>query len=88
VLGKPARDFSSVVFLNPVLGAHVSAAGWREWQPGTTHRLETAYFRLYKPTGPGGVAIAGLTLNPQEAARYMPYKVLAGRDHWSPAGTR
>ncbi len=88
VLGKPARDFSSVVFLNPVLGAHVSSAGWREWQQGTTHRLETAYFRVYKPTGPGGVAIAGLTLNPREAARYSPHNVLASRDNWNPAGLR
>ena len=78
VLGKPWRDFSSVVFLNPVLGSHISAAGWREWQPPNTHRLETAFFRVYKPTGPGA-GIGGLTLTPQEAARYTPARSAIGQ---------
>ena len=87
VLGKPWRDYSAVVFLNPMLGSHISPAGWREWMPGTTHRLETAFFRVYKPTGPGA-GIAGMTLTPQEAARYSPHELLDGRDNWNPAGTK
>jgi polygalacturonase len=85
VLGKPWRDFSSVVFLDPVLGPHISPAGWREWQPGATHRLETAFFRVYKPSG---TAVGGLTLTAQEAARYSPHDVLAGKDNWNPMASR
>jgi pectin methylesterase-like acyl-CoA thioesterase len=87
VLGKPWRDYASVVFLNPVLGSQISPAGWREWTPGSTHRLETAFFRVYKPTGPGA-ATASLTLTPQEVGRYTPAAVLSGRDGWNPAGTK
>jgi polygalacturonase len=85
VLGKPWRDFASVVLLNPNLGAHISNAPWREWQPGSTHRLETAFFRVYKPTGPGA-ATTSLPLTQQETSRYTPHDILAGKDHWNPAG--
>ena len=87
VLGKPWRDLASVVFLNPVLGAHISPMGWREWQPGATHRLETALFRVYKPTGPGAQT-ASLALTPQEVLHYTPHEVLSGKDNWNPAGAR
>ena len=83
VLGKPWRDYSSVVFLNPTLGPHISSAGWREWQPGATHRLETAFFRVFKPTG---TATGSLVLPEQEVGRYTPRKVLADKDGWDPAG--
>jgi pectin methylesterase-like acyl-CoA thioesterase len=86
LLGKPWRDLATVVFLNPVLGSHISSAGWRDWQP-TTHRLETAFFRVYKPTGPGA-ATASLLLTPQEVGRYTPQAVLSGKDGWSPFITR
>jgi polygalacturonase len=86
VLGRPWRDLATVVFLNPVIGAHISAAGWREWQP-TTHRLETAFFRVYKPTGPGA-STNSLVLTPQEVGRYTPQAVLAGKDNWTPTATK
>jgi len=82
VLGKPWRDYSSVVFLNPAIGAHISSDGWREWQPGVTHRLETAFFRVYKPTG---TATGSLPLPEQDVVRYTPQKVLAGKDAWNPS---
>ena len=82
-LGKPWRDFASVVFLNPQIGLHISSAGWLEWLPGSTHRLETAFFRVYKPSGPGA-SIAGLQLNAQQANHYTPQDVLSGKDKWNP----
>jgi polygalacturonase len=85
VLGKPWRDYASVVFLNPVMGSHIAPAGWREWMPGQTHRLETAFFRVYKPTGPGA-ATASLMLPQQDVARYSPKAILSGKDNWNPAG--
>jgi polygalacturonase len=87
VLGRPWRDFASVVFLSPVMGSHISPAGWREWMPGSTHRLETAFFRVYKPTGPGA-ATASLVLSPAEVGRYSVQAVLGGKDGWNPAGTK
>ena len=83
-LGKPWRDFASVIFLNPQMGSHISSAGWAEWQPGATHRLETAFFRVYKPGGPGA-AVAGLQLSAQQASHYSPHDVLGGKDNWNPA---
>lgn len=86
-LGKPWRDYASVVFLSPVMGIHIAQNAWREWTPGTTHRLETAYFRVYKPTGPGAVT-SSLTLTQVEAERYGQREVLGGRDGWNPAGVK
>jgi len=83
VLGKPWRDYSFVVFLNPQLGAHIASAGWREWQPASTHRLETAFFRVYKPTGPGA-STTSMQLTPQELTRYSTASVLGGKDKWNP----
>ena len=83
VLGKPWRDYASVVFLNPSLGSHIAQAGWRDWMPGQTHRLETAFFRVYKPSGPGA-ATASLVLPQQDVSRYSPQAVLGGKDAWNP----
>src|SRR5262245_979728 len=43
-LGRPWRDYARVVFLNTRIDAHVEPAGWREWTPGETNRLTTAYY--------------------------------------------
>lgn len=86
VLGKPWRDFSFVVLLNPQLGSHIASAGWREWQPGTTHRLETAFFRVYQPTGPGAPTNS-LQLTQPELTRYTPASVLGGKDKWNPSAS-
>ena len=87
LLGKPWRDFSSVVLLSPQLGPQIDKSGWLEWQPGVTHRMETAFFRVYKPTG-AGASTASLQLTPQELPRYSPASVLAGKDNWNPTGAR
>jgi polygalacturonase len=81
-LGKPWRDYASVVFLNPLLSGSVATEGWREWTPGTTHRLETAFFRVYEPTGG---TVAGKALSAREVGRFAPKVVLAGHDGWAPA---
>ena len=86
-LGRPMRDLAEVIFLNPQLGPQIASTAWREWEPGLTHRLETAYLRLYQPTGPGAPTTS-LTLTPREAARYTSGEILAGKDHWSPTQAR
>jgi polygalacturonase len=84
-LGRPWRDFSTVIFLHTYMGAHIVPAGWREWHPGETHRLETATYRIFQSTGPGASPSQGNQLTPQEAARYSIKEVLGGSDHWNPA---
>ena len=86
-LGNPWRDFANVVFLNPQIGSHIASPAWREWQQGTTHRLDTAFFRVYKPTGPGA-ATTSPQLSVQEASRYMPRDVLNGKDKWNPTSAK
>ena len=86
-LGRPMRDLAEVIFLNPQLGPQITSTAWREWEPGVTHRLETAYLRLYQPTGPGAPTTS-LTLTSREAARYTPRDVLAGKDKWNPSQTK
>jgi polygalacturonase len=52
-LGRPWRPYAKVIFLNTDMGAHIVPAGWREWHPGQTHSIETAYYAEYNSTGPG-----------------------------------
>jgi pectin methylesterase-like acyl-CoA thioesterase len=53
-LGRPWRAYARVIFLNTEMGEHIAPAGWREWHPGETHSLETAYYAEYNSSGPGG----------------------------------
>ena len=87
-LGRPWRPYAAVVFLNTEMGAHIEPAGWREWHPGETHSLETAYYAEFHSTGPGAHPGArdprGKQLTAAEAGRYDPRRILAGTDHWDP----
>ncbi len=87
-LGRPWRPYAAVVYLNTEMGAHIEPAGWREWHPGETHSLETAFYAEYNSTGPGAHTRErdphGKHLTAAEAAQYDPRRVLAGTDHWDP----
>jgi polygalacturonase len=87
-LGRPWRDFSSVVFLEGEMGGHLEPAGWREWHPGETKRLETAFFAERDSSGPGSYPGArdphAKALTAQEAARFAKEPFLAGADGWDP----
>uniref|UniRef100_A0A7V5CTY9 Endopolygalacturonase n=1 Tax=Acidobacterium capsulatum TaxID=33075 RepID=A0A7V5CTY9_9BACT len=52
-LGRPWRPYATVVFLHTLMGPQIAAAGWREWHPGVTHSLATAWFAEFGSTGPG-----------------------------------
>src|SRR5262249_25952330 len=47
-LGRPWRPYASVVFLNTAMGSHIEPAGWREWHPGETKSIETAFYGEYQ----------------------------------------
>jgi polygalacturonase len=52
-LGRPWRPYATVIYLHTWMGSQIVPAGWREWHPGQTHRLQTAYYAEYDSTGPG-----------------------------------
>jgi pectin methylesterase-like acyl-CoA thioesterase len=89
-LGRPWRPYATVVFLDTEMGGHLEEAGWREWHPGETNSISTAFYAEYKSSGPG--AGAGKRdphtrrLDEGEAARFRTGQFLAGSDHWNPAG--
>jgi pectin methylesterase-like acyl-CoA thioesterase len=87
-LGRPWRPYASVVFLNTEMGAHIEAAGWREWHPGETKYMETVFYAEYGSTGPGAHKSERdphtKHLTAEEAGRYETRRFLAGKDGWVP----
>ena len=87
-LGRPWRPYATVVYLNTQMGAHIEPVGWREWHPGETHSIETAFYAEYNSTGPG--ANSGQRdrhahlLTPEQASQYEPSVFLRGSDDWDP----
>jgi pectin methylesterase-like acyl-CoA thioesterase len=53
-LGRPCRPYARVVFLNTEIGAHIEAPGWREWHPGETNSITTAFYAEFDSSGPRG----------------------------------
>jgi pectin methylesterase-like acyl-CoA thioesterase len=87
-LGRPWRPYAAVVYLNTEMGSHIDPAGWREWHPGETHSLDTAFFAEYSSTGPGGET-GGRDphthfLTAEQAKQYDPAVFLRGADNWNP----
>lgn len=83
-LGRPWRAYSTVIFLNTDMQAHIQPAGWLEWG----NRLRTSYYAEYNSTG-AGADPAGRTpfshqLTAAQATKYATKIYLAGSDHWNP----
>jgi polygalacturonase len=87
-LGRPWRPYATVIYLNTEMGDQIIPAGWREWHPGQTHSLDTAFFAEYNSSGPG--AYPGQRephahiLNAEQAKKYAPAAWLRGSDNWNP----
>ncbi len=88
-LGRPWRPYASVVILNTEMGAHIQPAGWREWHPGETHSIETAFYAEYNSSGPGAQHEQRdphtKHLTAEEAARFETRRFLSSPDGWDPA---
>lgn len=88
-LGRPWRPYATVVFLDTEMGAHIQPAGWREWHPGETQRLETVFYAEEGSTGPGAKLNErdphAHTLSPAQAEKYLPANFLRGDDGWNPS---
>jgi polygalacturonase len=91
-LGRPWRPFATVIFLNTEMGAHIQPQGWREWHPGETNSLNTAYYAEQGSTGPGADPSArepqSHQLTPDEAKRFLPLHFLRGSDKWDPTASQ
>ncbi len=87
-LGRPWRPYATVIYLNTKMGNHIDQAGWREWHPGETHSLDTAYYAEFNSTGPGAHPDQRDPhthfLTPEQAQQYAPSVFLRGADNWNP----
>jgi polygalacturonase len=91
-LGRPWRPYATVVFLNTDLEAGVEAAGWREWHPGETHSLETAFYAEFRSRGRGSDVKQreshSKQLSSEDVRMYSLTEFLSRPDGWNPAQAR
>jgi hypothetical protein len=77
-----------VVFLNTEMLGHIQSAGWREWHPGETNRLDTVFFAEYNSSGPGARMSERdphtKKLSAQQPAGFDTRRFLVGSDGWNP----
>jgi polygalacturonase len=87
-LGRPWRPYATVVYLHTWMDDKIAPAGWREWHPGETHSLDTAYYAEFDSSGPGAHPDERDPhthfLTPEEATQYEPKVFLRGADNWDP----
>jgi pectin methylesterase-like acyl-CoA thioesterase len=87
-LGRPWRSYSTVIFMNTEMGAHIVPAGWSEWKGAPVPKLPTATYAEFHSSGPGANAAAREPLSKQltaaEAKKYETKVFLAGTDGWNP----
>jgi pectin methylesterase-like acyl-CoA thioesterase/acetyl esterase/lipase len=85
-LGRPWRDYASVVFLNTKMSNIVRPEGWHNWNK--PHREKTAFYAEYQSIGPGANPSARVDwshqLTAEQAGQYTLQKVLSGHDGWDP----
>jgi pectin methylesterase-like acyl-CoA thioesterase len=84
ILGRPWRDYSTVVFYDTYIQKPLAPEGWSDWNG----RLKTSTYREYKSHGPGvngGHRIVTYPeLTREEAKKLNPKALLSGNDNWNP----
>ena len=84
VLGRPWRDYSTVVFYDTNVQVQLDPDGWSEWNG----RLKTSTYREYKSYGPGVNGghriVSSPPLTAKEEKKLTPRALLAGSDDWDP----
>jgi polygalacturonase len=87
-LGRPWRPYATVIYLHTEMDEKIAPAGWREWHPGDTHSLDTAFYAEFDSSGPGAHHDERDPhthfLTPDEAKQYEPKVFLRGADNWDP----
>jgi pectinesterase len=91
-LGRPWRDYSTVIFMNTDIEAPIMAAGWSDWKSAPQPRLPTATYAEFRSTGRGANAKArepySKQLTAEEARKYETKAYLAGADGWDPTAVK
>ena len=91
-LGRPWRDYSTVIYMNTEMGGHIVPAGWSDWKSAPTPRLPTATYAEFNSTGPGANPKArepySKQLTATEAKKYETKAYLAGADGWDPTAIK
>jgi pectinesterase len=91
-LGRPWRDYSTVIFMNTDMEAPILKAGWSDWKSAPQPRLPTATYAEFHSTGPGANAKArepySKQLTAEEAKKYETKAYLAGTDGWDPMAVK
>jgi pectinesterase len=84
VLGRPWREYASVMFYDTDIEQKIAPEGWSEWGG----RLKTASYREYRSHGPGmnggNRIIEYPPLLADEEKNLTPGKLLIGQDSWEP----
>ncbi|MFZ0338692.1 MAG: pectinesterase family protein, partial [Terracidiphilus sp.] len=87
-LGRPWRPYATVIYMHTEMDDKIDPAGWREWHPGESHSLDTAFYAEFDSTGPGAHHDQRDPhthfLTPDEAKQYEPAIFLRGTDNWDP----
>jgi pectinesterase len=85
-LGRPWRDYASVIFLNTEMSKIVRPEGWHNWKK--PHREKTSRYAEYNSTGDGADPSARVKwsrqLTCEEARAITISTVLSGADGWDP----
>lgn len=88
-LGRPWRPYATVVYLHSQIDAPVVPVGWTEWPRFGVPSLPLAYYAEFDSKGLGASPSArepySHQLTAEQAAQWLPRKILAGEDGWNPA---
>ncbi len=91
-LGRAWRPYATVIFLYTDMPAPIMKGGWREWTPGKTNTLPTAYYAEYKSTGPGadptGREPYSYQLTDAQARQWTVQAFFKGDTAWLPANAQ
>jgi pectin methylesterase-like acyl-CoA thioesterase len=91
-LGRPWREYSTVIFMNTDIETPIVPVGWSDWKSAPQPRLPTATYAEFHSTGPGANPTArephSKQLTAEEAKKYETKVYLAGADRWDPAAVR
>lgn len=83
-LGRPWRDYSTVLFYKTEIDQKLDTDGWQQWGG----RLKTSTYREYKSHGPGVNGGHRIVQSPPltraQERMLKPSALLAGKDHWDP----
>ena len=84
VLGRPWRDYSTVLFYDTYMEKPIAPEGWSDW----SGRLKTSTYREYKSHGPGADGSKRIVnypeLSREEEKKLTPDALLSGIDGWNP----